>query len=590
MSEAETVYSFDTGYQSYEIGERDEITVVDCPKDIGDRLLQASFHRESPNVYVKKQESEESDQDFTVVKATYLRSQDELRIEARDIVGVLSLTPTKSLQINPKIEWEHIFDMVLAIQDQKRSLEFHGVPIQDFTSGDIDLSDIFLIFAINYLQGLQKIHKKGFIRDLVTRREDRDDIKGRIDFSRTLLNKAEGRSQIHCQIKEVEHDNTANSLLHFAGMRLIRMFQQHAEDYDHPAYDRLFSKVHREVENLESLGVTSDVTRTPKYRAFDIHDLPRQRDYYKQAVDISKSIVSSSLGKQMESGQERLVIDYVLNMENLFEQYSTVVLKNQLDRIKSYDHPGLLDTVTVEDSSKKKPFREHGGIYHQPDHVIEDTGEALAIADSKYYGEDHDPITDRDARSQIFSYSYLYDCNKLAYLCPLQKSKRWTVEQTDAELQVVSPEEFTLEAYDEVLYEYLYGVLRERYPLLEVLRAVYENELCLDQASERDLAGLGELGSSTGFSFTDAEQFSLRAVKYAANDLSFDVRNMQELEQDGEWTRERLEDMFSRYNSSTTRCVPVFVDEGRQEKLRPYFIRYTGDDVVVEEGRELKLL
>jgi len=405
------------------------------------------------------------------------------------------------------------------------------------------------------------------------------------------MNRAEGSTKIHCLQKEVEHDNVANSLLHYAGKALLRLFRQHADEYDHPAYDGVFSQVHREVERLENMGVTSGFSRMGEYRQFGIYDLPRESQYYKRALDISKSIATSSLGQQMEEGREQIVVDYVLNMESLFEDYSQVVIEEKLERIRSYDLAGQTENVGSVGSRSVKPFSGEGGIYHQPDHVVEDGSEVIAVLDSKYYGEGHDPVTDGSARSRLFSYAYLLDCDRLAYLCPLQEKQTRTVEQTGAELTVVTPESFSLEEYKEAIYEYLYGVLVERYPLLEVFRAVKEHELCLDQADESDLVGLDEPSGSREFRIADVESFSLRVVKAAANDRSYRVLNKYSLEQDGEWTRDKLEDMCEEHQQfGNVRCVPVFVSGGREEVVRPYFVEYTGSEVRVKREDDLRLL
>lgn len=575
--------------RTFSVPERGEVVIEDCPDDIQTRLERASFERVSPNVFVKHQGSFEGNAEYKVVEAT-LRGND-LYVEASDIVGVVSLTPSDSLRIDPKIEWDHIFDIVLAVQGKSRSMEYHGVPLNDFVSGDIDLSDVFVILAINYLEGVEDIKRNGYLRDLVTTRSDLDHVRGKIDFSRTLMNRAEGSTQIHCLQKEVEHDNVANSLLHYAGKVLLRLFRQNAEEYDHPAYDGVFSQVHREVERLEEMGVTSGVDRLREYKRFSIHQLPRERGYYKRAIDISKSIATSSLGQQMEEGRERIIVDYVLNMESLFEDYSQVVIEEELEKIRSYDVAGQTENVVSVGSRSVKPFSGESGVYHQPDHVVEDGGEVVAVLDSKYYGEGHDPVTDGAARSRLFSYAYLLDCDRMAYLCPLQEEQSRTVDQTGAELRVVTPETFSLDGYQEAIYEYLYDVLVERYPLLEVFRSVEENHLCLDQADVRDLEGLDSVSGSREFRIDNVRNFSLRVVKAAANDLSFKVLNKSDLEQNGEWTRDKIEDLCEEYQGfGNVRCVPVFVRDEPEEFIRLYFIEYTGSEVEVTREEVPKLL
>lgn len=205
--------------------------------------------------------------------------------------------------------------------------------------------------------------------------------------------------------------------------------------------------------------------------------------------------------------------------------------------MKSYDHLSELDDVTASRSPSVKPFDTETDVYHQPDHALERGERTIAVLDSNYYAEGHDPVKESPSHSRLFSYAYLLQADYLAFLCPLLDSKPRRITQTGAELTVVSPTgELSLDAYHEVMYEYLYGVLVTDYPQLEAFRAVVENELCLDGAAKSDLPRAMDM--SGPFTFKDSRDFSLHVVKAAADEHSFNVRNRYDLEQDGEWTRD----------------------------------------------------
>ncbi|QLH83008.1 5-methylcytosine restriction system specificity protein McrC [Halosimplex pelagicum] len=586
MSAVDDVYQF--GQETFNVPERGEIRIEGCPSSITDQLRRASFTRESPGVYTKSQSALDSEREYEVVTVTVDGEEDDvLHVEATDIVGVVSLTPSSKVQVDPKVEWEYIFDMLLAVYDQNRSVKYHGVPLQDFLSDDIHLDDVFVVLAINYLDGLETIRRNGYIRDLVIQRINSIDGQGEIDVEQTLLNHARGTLEPQWIRNETEHDNAANSLIHYAGQTLLRLFRQNATENEHPAYDRIFSEVHREVERLESMGVSSDLDRMDAYRKLTLNDLPRQRRYYRKAFDVSKAVLSSSLGQQLRDGPRELVVDYVLNMESLFEQYSQVVIERELSHIKSYDHLDELDDVTPVRSPSVNPFEGEGSVYHQPDHALQEGDETLAVLDSKYYDEDHDPVVDSSSRSRLFSYAYLLDSDRLAFLCPLLEPKRRRVVQTGAELQILSPEgEFSLDAYGSAVHEYLHEVLVEDVPELDAFRAVAENELCLDGVDETDLSSAKERGGP--FTFRDAQDFSLRVLKAAADEHSYEVRNRYDLEQEGDWTRDQIETRCEDRYEHTTTCVPVFCRDNGEEWIDLYFL-VNGTGEVEKEG-PLKLL
>jgi 5-methylcytosine-specific restriction endonuclease McrBC regulatory subunit McrC len=582
VSDPDASYTYQPG--TFSVPERGEIRIEGCPPSIDDQLRRASFEQQSQNVFIKTQESlDDRDTEFRVVRVRL--DGPVMHVSARDNVGIISLTPRSKLRIEPKLDWDSIFDMLLEVHGRKRSVEYHGIPLDEFRTEDVDLEDVFLILAINYLNGFEDIHRNGFIRRLETRRADLEQPRGVIDVERSLVNQAEGRATQHCLLKEVNYDNPANSLLHYAGTHLLRLFGQYEEKYDHQAYYHIFSQIHQEVRHLEDLDVSSGRRRIPEYRRFSLQDLPKQRHYYQQAIEVSKAIVASSLGTPAMEGDRELVVDYVLNMESLFEQYSQVVLERELSNIKSYDHLDSLADVTPVRSPSVAPFEGENEIYHQPDHAIEEGDETIAVLDSKYYAEGHDPVKESPSRSRLFSYAYLLHSDRLAFLCPLLEPKRRRVTQTDAELQVVSPAgEFSLQAYDDVVNEYLQGVLVENRPELEAFRAVAENRLCLDGVDESDLS---EATSMSGpFTFKDAQEFSLKVLKAAADEHSYDVRNRFALEQGGDWTREQIETRCADRWEHTATCIPVFCREEGEEWIDLYFL---ANGEVDKEGG-LKLL
>ncbi|MFC6613756.1 restriction endonuclease [Halopenitus salinus] len=586
MSAVDEVYQY--GRDTFDVPERGEIRIEDCPSSITDQLRRASFTRESPGVFTKRQNALDSDQQYDVITVTVEGDDgDVIHVSATDIVGAVSLTPSSKVTITPKIDWGPIFDMLLAVYDQNRSIDYHGIPLQDFLSDDIELEDVLVVMAINYLEGLETIQRNGYIRDLILRRTNSLEGRGEIDVEQTLLNHARGTVEPNWIRNETEYDNAANSLLHYAGKTLLRLFRQNASEYDHPGYDRIFSEVHREVERLEGMGVDSGLGRIDEYRRITLGDLPKQRQYYRKAFDVAKAVLSSSLGQQLKDGPRELVVDYVLNMESLFEQYSQVVIERELAYIKSYDHFDSVANVKPSSSPSVNPFEGENQIYHAPDHALQEGKETIAVLDSKYYAEGHDPVKESPSRSRLFSYAYLLHADRLAFLCPLLEPRRRRVTQTGAELEIISPTgDFSLDKYDEVVHEYLHSVLADIHPELEPFYAIAENKLCLDGVKESDLSRATDMNGP--FTFQDLRDFSLRVVKAAADEHSYNVRNRYDLEHDGDWTRDQIETRCERRNEYTWTCLPVFYEEDHQDWIDLYFLkRDTGE---VEKEGPLKLL
>jgi len=125
MSTVDEVYEY--GQDTFNVPERGRSN-RGCPSSIGDQLRRASFTQEGPGVFTKSQSALDGEQEYRVVTVTVDGDENEiLHVEATDIIGVVSLTPSSKVQVDPKIDWEHIFDMLLAVYDQNRSIEYHGI-------------------------------------------------------------------------------------------------------------------------------------------------------------------------------------------------------------------------------------------------------------------------------------------------------------------------------------------------------------------------------------------------------------------------------------------------------------------------------
>ena len=142
-------YTYEPG--TFTVPERGNIRIEGCPPSIEDQLRRTSFEQTADNIFVKTQESlDDSDQEYRVVRVKV--DGPVLYVDARDNVGIVSLTPRAKLRIDPKIDWDHIFDMLLAVHGRKRSVEYQGIPLSDFKSEDVDLEDFVADEAVIYLR------------------------------------------------------------------------------------------------------------------------------------------------------------------------------------------------------------------------------------------------------------------------------------------------------------------------------------------------------------------------------------------------------------------------------------------------------
>lgn len=579
------------------IRERDE-KVIDCPPEIAEQLRKAAFDQTAANEFVKTRTTFDGDDEYNVVTAVI--DGDKLHLSVEDVVGVVNLTPSSKLQIKPKIGWNEILEMFITVNKYNRSLEFHGVPIDDFLSDDVQIEDIFVVVAVNYLNSLQPLYRHGFIREFSTKRVDAVESRGRIDVERSAQNFALGIPKHHYVQKNINYSVPANSLIQQAGKLLLQLFQYGSGTYEHEEYFRIFSEVNEEVKRLEEMGISSSGQRLGKYRQVDSSRLPRQREYYARAIKTAKMILSSTTGQSLESGSEELTMDYIIDMDSLFEEFSQIVLEEELDALSSDILYAGLDEVAIEDEPAIYPYEDTNQAHYRPDHVLKHGGETVAVLDSKYYGESNDPSLIGDARSRMFSYAFLLDTATMAFLTPFGAPRQRELRDIEGVVDLVRPEgRFTTSQYRTAIQEYLHQVLGEYIEEGPILEDIERRDVCHSKMSS---SSLNKVLTKDELLVQDNNAgLMVRQILESAIVQSDEVRARRELNRQNHYQlQQNLRKLISRHQD-WDRCIPIFLssdtdteidqeclpelddaDEWDGEWIRLYFLS-TRENGVVED-------
>jgi hypothetical protein len=585
---------YEYGAELCSVQENRKLIVEDCdPVRLQNELRAANFVREGSR-YVKKRprlRAEAADGDSGPLHVLSARIvENSLHVEPSDIVGIVKLVPGMSVQVEPKMEWEHVIRMLLTVYDIDRTQSYYGIPLEELIAGEIEASQLVAILAINYVHGAKIITKKGFIRDLNIRRREGYEGLGSVDVAQTLMNHATGNLEPTWVETEVDYANPVNEAIHMAGKLLLRLLQQERDGHQHPRQDLLLSMIHQQVKEIEDRGIQSSQKRLGEYRRLSLADLPRQRHYYRRAVHTSQSILSSALLGQTGGGPEELLVDYALSMNSLFQDYTQRVLNREIESLRTLDHLNRLSNVECKDEHRIKPFEGNEEAAHEPDHLLTDDNETLAVLDSKYYQEGKNPANDSASRSRMFAYAYLTDTDRMAFLCPQYHRERLPVTNTGGEVEVLSPdEEFTCDEYERLTREYLLESLALKYPELHVFDAIQHGRLCLEDVSEDDLS---DVYDTTGpFAISNPATFAARVI----NDIAFSTYgpNKPDLENQGQWTKSRIKDACGKtdaddrplYPQHETTCVPVYTNnkDADHGEVTLYFLQQMEEGVTVSQ-------
>lgn len=582
------------------VNEQQKLLVENCPSDIIEELDDAGFTQKGSR-YVKQRprlrvDSNSDDDALHVLSVRHIGST--LHVTPEDVVGMVQLLPGLTVHVEPKVGWDAAFEMLLTVYDIDRTQSFFGIPLDDLTAENTASEKIISILAINYIAGMRTVHRNGVIRELNIKRRQGFEGFGSIDVEQTLIDQT-GPTQAPTWIEtEADHSNSVNEAVLLAGRVLLRMLSR-GDGASHPRIESLLSMVHREVQRLESLDINDSPRNIAQYRTLKVEMLPRQRHYYRRALHASRSILSSVLLGGTGSGTEELLVDYALSMNDLFEDYSQRVIENILMEIKSdIDRLGKLDGIECTREYPLQPFEGNPRSKHEPDHLIHGPRGPIAILDSKYYEEESNPAYESGPRSRMFTYAYLTDCNRMAFLCPQLEPREMSIQQTDGVVNIVSQsEEFTCEGYRSRIREYILDILSEQQPELRVFEALHSNGiLALDDATESDLQNFSHIDGP--FSIDNESTFANKVV--SAINFSLQGPNKNDLPQQGRFTQRRIidcltaedEDGTPRYPKNRMTCVPIYEPDGKGEygSVRLYFFVDDGAQLTVDISDPIKLL
>jgi len=542
------------------------------------RQLQAVGFSRSGRTFTKSQQvlfepgsRTRSDQDSDgPIVLTVILDDERLKLETEAVVGVVTLLPGVKIEIEPKVGWQGLIDMLLTVLDAPYAQQPFSMPAGEDDERSVDPTDVIVLLAINFHRGIQTIRRRGLIRDIVVERNNSYEGRGTIDLGQTLQNHAKGDPIPNWIESRPEYQNTVNSLLHFTGKQLLYFLKEEVPDtrLDEQRIASIFTQIHEDIRYLEQRGIDSQYNDLNEYAQVSIHSVPRQRRYYHRALYVARSLLTSSLFGRGEDGPQRPLIDYVLQMEDFFEDYSQKVIEQELHRIKEDDPIGLLDGVASEPQQRIRPFRHgHGSsMHHRPDHLLFDGETTIGVLDSKYYQREENPVTESSSRSRMFAYAYLTDAHYMAFICPLAKPWRDTVDQTGDEVRVVAPDsdEFDHSAYRRAIQEYLRDVLRGQYPTLELFEFLQRDgaTLCRGSRDDEVFGQLFDTGSKSPFSIENLDWFIQETVSGVVKATPL-FRG--QLESSGAWLETRLRSVLTRevdgepvYPQHQTTCVPVY--------------------------------
>ena len=581
--------NLDSGFATHiTVEEKEKRTIEEYPEDIADQLKRAAFSEaEAANTYVKRLRPTNDTDNSKVV--TVKVSDSELVIEAEDIVGIVNLTPDATLQIDPKIGWSEILEMFLSVNERRRALEYRGIPIREFLADDLGLEDVFVVVALNYLDSLDDIFRHGFMRSFKRRRTSGLQGRGRIDMKESLKNFDIPNSIPKHEFieKVVEYSIPVNDVIYNAGIELEQLFHVYSDSDSTESYTHIFWRLERALNRLNQRGITGKSISMGDVSEISRHDIPRQRHYYDDALQISKTILSSTIGQPLDEGREELLMEYIIGMDSLFEEYVGLLLDEELSKLQKIPIFTGLDNLSIQKKSYRL-FADKDLTYSsQPDHVIlNEDNNAMAVLDSKYYAKDSNPIKSGWARARLFSYGFQLQTDCLGVIAPLAEPNEYEFKNRPGTLNIIAPGEsgFTTEKLRESINTFLHEKIGEENEL-PAIPDIEQFNVCHPNASASSLEEALNLSVLHGDAISDDARVIL---KYITTDgrLSDEVSRGRGTSWLGPLNK------FSRFLSENIEkydiAVPVFIssNEPKADQIREKKAADKEDDETYDDSSE----
>jgi len=270
-------------------------------------------------------------------------------------------------------------------------------------------------------------------------------------------------------------------------------------------------------------------------------------------------------------------------MSSLFEEFSQVVLEEELNNIQSRIDSDVFNNIQVRSKPTIQPYKNTPRVRHQPDHVLYQGGDALSVMDSKYYEKDRDPSLNRSLRSQMFSYAFLLETTNMAFLVPEGIEHHRELSERDGNVNVVtSQNEFTTDEYRKSIRLYLLAVLDDHSEeelnkdLIIRSEARHPDEQAgepVDKQSEKqnlvadirdkgmcfsgvNINSIEQVSSEKQLNATKYVEFARRVYKEALSRSSVNKRQVKDSTTTS--IRRQISKILDKHGKND-RCVPVFL-------------------------------
>ena len=294
----------------------------------------------------------------TPCKVTEIKDN-KVRAENTSYAGIIQLDKTR-IHFSTKVK-SNLFYMLSFLKDEKE-FHFDSDIIIDIKEGQ----NFFDILGRLFLNELEEIFKKGFYKKYVRKEENLSFLKGKMFFSKQLINDIRKTPKFYCSYEDLTYDNLENQIVLKATALLIPLIRFN---------DKIKSELirYRYILNEEVIlrNVLPEECNRVQYNKLN--------ECYEPIIQFSRAVLQYHFIRSAHKGASK-GFNFIVNMNRVYEDFITEIVKELIN-----EDPAFTDYI-VEAQKRFDSLVKEREVVTKPDVILrkKNSSEYPLLIDTKY--------------------------------------------------------------------------------------------------------------------------------------------------------------------------------------------------------------
>jgi len=294
----------------------------------------------------------------TPCKVTEIKDN-KVRAENTSYAGIIQLDKTR-IHFSTKVK-SNLFYMLSFLKDEKE-FHFDSDIIIDIKEGQ----NFFDILGRLFLNELEEIFKKGFYKKYVRKEENLSFLKGKMLFSKQLINDIRKTPKFYCSYEDLTYDNLENQIVLKATALLIPLIRFN---------DKIKSELirYRYILNEEVIlrNVLPEECNRVQYNKLN--------ECYEPIIQFSRAVLQYHFIRSAHKGASK-GFNFIVNMNRVYEDFITEIVKELIN-----EDPVFTDYI-VEAQKRFDSLVKEREVVTKPDVILrkKNSSEYPLLIDTKY--------------------------------------------------------------------------------------------------------------------------------------------------------------------------------------------------------------